>query len=72
VPDLCINAAYYSARLSQPTAKKDSRRKCHVMASMLFYEKKTASEVKGNRENYALKMSLPLSYSSGGVTKGTI
>lgn len=32
----------------------------------------TASEVKGNRENYALKVSRPCSYPSGGVTEGTI
>lgn len=33
----------------------------------------TTSEIKGNREKYelALKLSLPLSWSNGGVTKGT-
>lgn len=45
-----------------------------MITSILIYGKRnvfTTSEMKGNMDKYALKLSLPLSYSSGGVTKGT-
>lgn len=49
----------------------------HQMTSMKKkkYEKKKvfmASDVKGNKENYAFKVSPSLIYSSGGVTKSII
>lgn len=76
VSDLCINTAYYSAGLNEKSKKKwkpAGESKTHDNINTGLWQKNvfTTSEMKGNREKYALKLSLPLSYSSGDVTKGT-
>lgn len=60
---------------SKTSGKATGENELYDGINAVLWEKKnvcTVSTVKRNREYYALKMSLPLSYSSGGVTKGTI